>query len=103
MKFAVIKSGGKQYLVKEGDKLKLEKINAEKGGSFNFKDVLLAADGKHVKIGTPGLENVKVAAKVLGEGRRKKVIIFHYHSKTRYKKKAGHRQPFTEIEILSIK
>ncbi len=101
MTYAVIKQGGKQYLVKEGDKIRVEKINALEGEEILFDKVLLVS-GKDVKIGMPFLENVKVSARILKNGRAKKIIIFHYHSKTRYKKKAGHRQPFTEIEILKI-
>ena len=101
MKLAVIKTGGKQYLVKEGDKLKLGKISAKEGDNVEFDQVFLIAD-KEVKIGTPLVEEAKVSARVLKQGRSKKVVIFHYHSKTRYKKKAGHRQHFTEVEILKI-
>jgi len=102
MKFAVIKTGGKQYLVKEGDKLKVEKIDAKENGEFDFNEVLLMADGNNIKIGSPLVEGMKVSAKVLKQGRSKKVIVFHYHSKTRYQKKAGHRQHFTEVQILKI-
>jgi len=103
MKLAVIKTGGKQYLIKEGDKLKLEKITVLNGDdNIDFDKVLLIAD-ENVKIGTPFVEGAKVTAKVLKQGRNKKVIVFHYHSKTRYKKKAGHRQHFTEVEITGIK
>ncbi|MBI4920019.1 50S ribosomal protein L21 [Candidatus Azambacteria bacterium] len=102
MKFAIIKTGGKQYLVKEGDKLKLGKIEAPEGDNVEFGEVLLVAD-KEAKIGAPLVEGSKVSAKVLKQGRSKKVIVFHYHSKTRYRKKAGHRQHFTEVEILGIK
>ena len=102
MKLAVIKTGGKQYLIKEGDKLKLEKIIAKEGDSVEFDEVLLVVD-KGVKIGAPLVEGAKISAKVLKQGRSKKVIVFHYHSKTRYKKKAGHRQHFTEVEITGIK
>ena len=103
MKLAVIKTGGKQYVVKEGDKLKVEKIDTQEGDNFNFDNVLLVAGDKETKIGSPIVEGAKVEAKVLKQGRSKKVIVFHYHSKTRYKKKAGHRQTFTEVEILKIK
>ncbi|KKS44248.1 MAG: 50S ribosomal protein L21 [Candidatus Azambacteria bacterium GW2011_GWA2_42_9] len=88
-------------MVKEGDKPKIEKINAKEGDNFDFDKVLLVAD-KEVKIGAPLVEGAKVSAKVLKQSRAKKVIVFHYHSKTRYKKKAGHRQHFTEVEILKI-
>lgn len=85
MKIAVIKTGGKQYLVKQGDKIKIEKISEDK--KLIFDDILF---GK------------KVEAKVLRQGRYKKVIAFKYKPKKRYRKKKGHRQEFTEIEITSI-
>lgn len=102
MKLAIIKTGGKQYIVKEGDKVKFEKINAPEGDEINFDEILLVAD-EGVKIGAPILKDAEVKAKVLKQGRSRKVIVFHYHSKTRYKKKAGHRQHFTEVEITKIK
>ena len=103
MKLAVIKTGGKQYLVKEGDRVKVEKISAKEDDSFDFNEVLLVVGGKEIKIGAPLVDGAKVSAKILKQGRDKKVIVFHYHSKTRYKKKAGHRQHFTEVEIKEIK
>lgn len=102
MKLAVIKTGGKQYLVKEGDKLRIEKIIAPEGGDVKFDEVLLVAD-KDVKLGTPLVGGVEVKAKILKQARSKKIVVFHYHSKTRYKKKAGHRQHYTEVKIESIK
>ena len=114
MKLAIIKTGGKQYVVKEGDKLKVSKIDAAEGdnfsakggsasgGNFDFSEVLLVADDDNIKIGMPFVDGVTVGAKVLKQGRTKKIIVFHYHSKTRYKKKAGHRQHFTEDEIMNI-
>lgn len=89
-------------MVREGDKLKVEKIIAPEGGDIKFNQVLLVAD-KDIKLGTPLVEGTEVKAKVLKQGRSKKIVVFHYHSKTRYKKKAGHRQHFTEVEILGIK
>lgn len=88
--------------MKEGDRLKIEKIVAKEGDAFDFDDILLVAD-KEVNIGAPLVRGAKVTAKVLKQGRSRKVIIFHYHSKTRYKKKAGHRQHYTEVEITGIK
>ncbi|MDO8676787.1 MAG: 50S ribosomal protein L21 [Candidatus Azambacteria bacterium] len=102
MTYAVIKTGGKQYLVKEGDKIRIEKIDAKEGEEVKFDKVLLIS-GNNIKIGTPLLEGAEVYAKVLKNGRAKKIIIFHYHSKTRYKKKGGHRQMFSEVEIKEIK
>ncbi|OGD30818.1 50S ribosomal protein L21 [Candidatus Azambacteria bacterium RIFCSPHIGHO2_01_FULL_44_55] len=103
MKIAVIKTGGKQYIVKEGDKLRLEKIDAKEGDEIRFSEVLLVGDEKDIKIGSPFVSDAKVTGKALKQGRAKKIIVFHYHSKTRYKKKAGHRQPYTEVEITEIK
>ena len=100
--FAVIKTGGKQYKVTEGMKLKIEKLPYNEGEEFDFDQILLLANGEDIKIGRPYLEGVKVRAKVLKTGRNKKIIVFRYKSKTRYKKKKGHRQPFSEIEIIKI-
>jgi len=101
-KFAVIETGGKQYRVSEGNKIKVEKLNVETGKSFVFDKVLLVNDDKGTKIGAPYLDGAKVEAKVLNQGRAKKVIVFRYHPKTRYRKKKGHRQPFTQLEIKKI-
>lgn len=100
--FAVIETGGKQYKVKEGDRIKVEKLLAEEGGSYTFDKILLFDDGKNTKVGTPYLGNARVEARVLGQKRHKKVIVFRYHQKTRYKKKKGHRQEFTELEVTKI-
>ena len=103
MKFAIIKTGGKQYRVSEGQKIKIEKLNAQEGANFIFDKVLLIADGDDIKIGAPHVSGAKAEAKILKQGRDKKKIVFKYHSKTRYRKKKGHRQWFTEIQILDIK
>lgn len=100
--FAVISTGGKQYLVGPGQKLRVEKLDAKEGGKVMFDEVLLISDGKKMEIGTPLVKGAKVEAKALKQGREKKVLVFKYHSKTRYRKKKGHRQPFTEIEIDRI-
>src|SRR3989344_8387924 len=103
----VIKTGGKQYLVQPGDKIKIEKLDVEEGKEAIFSDVLLClpADGqaaKEVLIGAPLVKDIKVKAKVLNHGKGKKLIIFKYKPKKRYKRKIGHRQQFTEVEILKI-
>ena len=97
---AVIKTGGKQYKVSPGDKIKVEKLNSEKEVVFN--DVLLVEKNKKLQIGNPLIEGAKVTGKVLEQGKGKKVIVFKYKPKTRYKKKQGHRQLFTEVEITKI-
>lgn len=102
MKFAIIETGGKQYKVSAGQKLKVEKLGAEKGASFIFDKVLLLADGEKVEIGTPYLKGASIEAQVAREGRDRKKIVFKYHSKTRYRKKKGHRQHFTEVEIAKV-
>lgn len=100
--FAVIKTGGKQYLVSPADKIKVEKLDKEAGKEISFDQVLLVEKGKSLKIGTPLVKGVKVKAKVLKQDKAKKVIVFKYRPKKRYQKKKGHRQPFTEVEILKI-
>lgn len=107
MKFAVIKTGGKQYLVAPGDKLKVEKLAKTDAKSASseviFDEVLLASDGKETKLGTPALAGVKVTAKRVADDRHDKLLVFKYKNKTRYRVKRGHRQPYTEVEILGIK
>jgi len=100
---AVIKTGGKQYVVKPGDKLKVEKLDKKEGQEIVFSDVLLVEKNKKVEIGTPKLKEAKVEAKVLKHGRGEKIIVFKYKPKKRYSRKIGHRQPYTEIEITGIK
>lgn len=102
-KIAVIKTGGKQYLVKEKDTLKVEKLVASKDGKVNF-DVLMTSgvDGRALKLGTPTVKDVKVEAKVLEDGRAKKIRVVHYKNKTRQHKVYGHRQPFTKVQITKI-
>lgn len=102
MGLAVIKTGGKQYLVKEGDKIKVEKIEGKEDDEVIFDEILLLEKDGKVEIGTPFIENAKVLGKILKQGKDKKIVIFKFRRKTRYKKKKGHRQPFTEIEIMKI-
>ncbi len=102
MKFAVIKTGGKQYKVKEGQELKIEKLGVEEGKKVKFDQVLLLNDNDDVKIGKPYLKDVKVEAEILENGKGKKVEVVKYKPKIRYKKTFGHRQHFTKIKILKI-
>lgn len=101
--FAVIKTGGKQYIVSKGEKLKIEKLNAEAGKPVVLNEVLLISDGTKTEIGTPLIRGASVTGTVAKQGRARKQIVFRYHAKTRYRKKKGHRQPFTEVEISGIK
>lgn len=102
MPFAVIKTGGKQYRVSPGQKIRIEKLDADAGAEIRFDDVLLIADGEDVSIGMPRVSGATVTGKIVTQGRDKKKIVFKYHSKSRYHKKKGHRQPFTEVEITNI-
>ncbi len=102
MALAIIKTGGKQYIVSPGDKIKIEKLDVEKGKAIEFSKVLLLEKDNEVKIGTPLVGNAKVLGKVLEQGKADKIIVFKYKPKTRYRKKKGHRQPFTEVEIEKI-
>jgi large subunit ribosomal protein L21 len=101
--FAVVEAGGKQFKVSEGDKIKIEKVIAEAGVDFLFDKVLLVSDKDSVKLGFPYIKGAKVEAKVVRQARDRKKIVFRYHSKVRYRKKKGHRQHFTEVEITGIK
>ena len=101
---AVIKTGGKQYIVKPGQKVKIEKIAGIEGESVIFNDVLLIEDGaSDVKIGTPQVAGAVVNGKILKQGKGEKVIAYKYKAKKRYHRKKGHRQLFTEVEITDIK
>lgn len=99
---AVIKTGGKQYLVSPKQKIKIEKLDAKEGEEVVFDEVLLLENNKKAEIGTPLVSGAKVVGKVMKQGKAKKVIVFKYKSKTRYRKKKGHRQPFSEVEITKI-
>jgi large subunit ribosomal protein L21 len=100
--FAIIETGGKQYRVSAGDKLKIEKIPGDAGSEVSFGTVLLTAAGDSVNVGVPYLPGAAVEARVVAQSREKKKIVFRFHSKTRYRKKKGHRQQVTEIEILKV-
>ena len=102
MSFAVIKTGGKQYLVSEGKKLKIEKLETEEGKEVVFNEVLLLEGKNKLEIGSPLLTGAKVTGKVLKQGRADKIVVFKYKPKKRYKKKQGHRQSFTEVEITRV-
>jgi|SRR3989338_9080273 len=100
MSFAIIETGGKQYLVSPKDKIRVEKLAGD--GEIAFDKVLLVSGDKDVKIGNPFVSGAKVMGKVLRQARDKKIRILKYHSKTRYRRRKGHRQEFTEVEITSI-
>ncbi|MDX9913110.1 MAG: 50S ribosomal protein L21 [Candidatus Moranbacteria bacterium] len=99
---AIIKTGGKQYKIEAGDKIKIEKIEGEEGSIVVFPEVLFLGDEKEVKIGNPFLEGVKVEGKILAQKKDKKVWGIKHKAKKRYKIKFGHRQEVTEVEIVKI-
>ena len=98
----VIKTGGKQYRVSEGDKLEVETLDAAPGDNIEFSEVLLLRDGDNVEVGTPLIEGAKVTAKVLAHGRGKKVHIVKFKRRKHYRRQMGHRQNFTQVEITGI-
>ena len=99
--YAIIETGGKQIKVAAGDKIFVEKLNAEVDSSFTFDKVLLVG-GTTTKVGSPYVEGAKVNATVIGDGKAKKVIIYKYKPKKGFHKKNGHRQPYTKVKINSI-
>lgn len=102
MDFAIIQTGGKQYKVSAGQKLTIEKLDVKDDGKIMFDSVLLRSIGGKVEVGTPHLVGAPVEAKLIGNFKDKTKIVFKYHSKTRHRKKKGHRQPHTEVEIVKI-
>lgn len=99
---AIIRTGGKQYLVAPGKKIRIEKLDKKDGAEISFSDVLLLEKNKKLEIGTPKVAGAKVTAKVLKQGKGEKKIIFKFRHKNRYKVKKGHRQTFTQVEITGI-
>ncbi|EEI83573.1 50S ribosomal protein L21 [Anaerococcus tetradius] len=99
--YAIIKTGGKQYKVSEGDLVRVEKLPYEVGDTVEFDQVLLVS-GDEVKVGSPVIENAKVTATVEDQNKDKKIVVFKYKPKKQYRKKHGHRQPYTLVKIDSI-
>lgn len=100
--YAVIETGGKQYRVQEGDVISVEKLNASAGDKITLDKVMIVSDGKTFQVGTPYVDGAKVEASVVENGKGEKVIIFKYKSKKDYRKKQGHRQPYTMLKIEGI-
>ena len=100
--YAIIRTGGKQYKVAEGDVIYVEKLDKQVDSTVNF-DVLMTIDGEDVKVGTPTVAGAVVEGKVVEHGKAKKVIVFKYKPKKDYRKKQGHRQPYTKVKITSVK
>lgn len=100
--YAIIKTGGKQYRVEEGQLLKVEKLPVAEGETVEFDDVLAVADDEDVEFGRPYLEGTKVSAKVIEQGKNKKIVVFKFKPKSRQRTKMGHRQPYTKVLIDKI-
>jgi large subunit ribosomal protein L21 len=102
MQQAVIETGGKQYLVSPNDKVEIEKLKAEAGDSVTFDKVLLSANGESVNVGKPYISGAKVTGRVLEQKKADKIVVFKYRNKSRYRRKQGHRQQQTVVQIESI-
>ena len=100
--YAVIKTGGKQYRVQQGDVIFVEKLNAQADEAVTFDEVLLVGDADQSKVGTPVVEGAKVEGKVLAQVKGKKIVVYKYKAKKNERKKQGDRQPYTKVEITSI-
>jgi len=100
--YAVVETGGKQYRVQEGDTLFVEKVAGNEGDSIKFDKVLFVSNDGDVKVGKPFVENKNVDASIVGHGKGKKIIVYKFKAKKDYRKKQGHRQPYTKIQIEKI-
>ena len=101
--YAIIESCGRQYKVAEGDVVFFEKLDAEEGKKVTFSNVVLVSEEGKVQVGNPYVKGVKVEGKVVAHGKGKKIIVFKMKAKKNYRRKQGHRQPYTKVEITSIK
>ncbi|MDR1117608.1 MAG: 50S ribosomal protein L21 [Oscillospiraceae bacterium] len=99
---AIFETGGKQYKVTEGDIVYIEKLDAEEGSTVDFDKILAVVDGENSRFGVPTVSGAKVTAKVVKNGKSKKIMVFKYKSKKNYRRRQGHRQPYTRIQIDSI-
>lgn len=99
----MIESCGKQYKVAQGDVIFFEKLDAEEGKKVTFDKVVLVSDDKKIEVGNPYVKGVKVEGKVVAHGKGKKIVVFKYKPKKNYRRKQGHRQPYTKVEIVAIK
>jgi large subunit ribosomal protein L21 len=100
--YAVFRTGGKQYRAREGERVRIERLQAAVGDAVAFDEVLLVGEGANVKVGAPLVTGGKVEAKVVSQGREDKIIIIKFKRRAHYKRVKGHRQPFTEVEITAI-
>lgn len=102
MNLAIVESGGKQYVVSKNSKIQVEKLDGNVGDTIKLDKVLMTADGSNVSLGKPYLSGSAVEAKVLKQGRSRKIVVLKYKAKSKYRRTQGHRQAFTELEITKI-
>jgi len=100
--YAVLSTGGKQYKVEEGDVLRIEKISGEVGAPVSFDKVLMFSDGEKIQVGTPLLDGISVSGRIVEQDKAKKILVFKYKRRKNYRRKQGHRQPYTAVKIDSI-
>lgn len=102
MSYAIIRTGGKQFRVEPGQKIRIPSLAADAGAEVEFNDVLMGADGDKVQLGVPTLSKAKVTAEILGHGRGEKIVVFKFKRRKNYARKQGHRQGYTEVRINEI-
>jgi len=100
--YAIVETGGKQYKVSPGDVVRLEKLPGTRGDTLVFDKVLAVSDGGSFRVGNPYLEGTTVKATILRQGKARKILVFKYRSKTNYRRRYGHRQPFTEVRVDAV-
>jgi len=100
--YAIVQTGGKQYRVQPGDTIRVEALPSADGDTIELNEVLMVSNDGDLTLGTPTVEGARVTAEVLGNGRGKKVVVFKYKAKTRYRRKNGHRQSYTELKVTDI-
>ena len=100
--YAIIKTGGKQYVAEPGADLKIEKVSGKVGDPITFEKILMTSDSEHTSVGTPYLENVQVLGRITRQDKERKVIVFKYKRRKDYRKKTGHRQEYTQVSIEGI-
>ena len=100
--YAIVETGGKQYRVQPGDRIRVESLGCEEGDLVELSDVLMVSRDGDVVLGAPKVEGVVVTAQAVGEGRGDKVVVFKYKAKTRYRRRRGHRQPYTDLRVTGI-
>ncbi len=102
MDYAIFQTGGKQYRVKQGDTIRVESIPGDEGDAIEFDEVLMLSQDGNVSVGAPTVDGARVTTEVVGKGRGKKIIVFKYKAKTRYRRKNGHRQHYTDLRVIGI-